>query len=105
MIPLVGTTGVWVLVIVCGFLRSGASALVNVMIFEVKGVGATYGGTATGLASTISMIGAFLAPPIGNSLATETNPGNPFYFWAALAAVSLPLVFFLQNRTGQSAPR
>lgn len=102
LIPTAGTAGVWTLVIICGFLRSGASTLVNVVIFETKGVGSTYGGTATGLANTISMLGAFLAPPIGNSLATEANPGNPFYFWAAMAAASLPLLFFIKNRTGQS---
>jgi MFS family permease len=101
LIPTANTTGIWLLVIACGFLRSGGSALINVIIFEVKGVGSTYGGTATGLANTISMIGAFLAPPIGNSLA-RLDPGYPFYFWAALAAMSLPLIFFLKNRTGQS---
>ena len=101
LIPLVGTGGIWVLVIACAFLRSGASALFNVIIFETKGVGSTYGGTATGLASTISMVGAFLAPPLGNSLA-ETDPGYPFFFWAGLAAMALPMVFFIKNRTGQS---
>jgi MFS family permease len=101
LIPQVGMAGIWVLVIACGFLRSGASALVNVMIFEIKGVGSTYGGTATGLANTISMVGAFLAPPIGNSLA-DINPGYPFFFWAGLATLSLPMLFFLKNRPGQS---
>jgi hypothetical protein len=71
------------------------------MIFEMKGVGSTYGGTATGLANTISMVGAFLAPPLGNSLA-DINPGYPFFFWAGLAALSLPLLFLIKNRTGQS---
>jgi len=101
LIPTANTTGIWLLVIACGFLRSGGSALINVIIFEVKGVGSTYGGTATGLANTISMVGAFLAPTIGNSLA-RLDPGYPFYFWAALAAMSLPMIFFLKNRTGQS---
>jgi hypothetical protein len=55
----------------------------------------------TGLANTISMVGAFLAPPIGNSLA-DINPGYPFFFWSALSAVSLPMAFFIKNRTGQS---
>ena len=101
LLPLVNTTGVWALIIACGFLRSGASALFNVMIFEIKGIGATYGGTAIGLANTISMVGAFLAPPLGNSLA-DINQGYPFYFWAFLAALSLPMLFFIKNRTGQS---
>jgi predicted MFS family arabinose efflux permease len=101
LIPRAGPAGIWLLVIACGFLRSGASALFNVMIFEIEGVGGTYGGTATGLANTISMVGAFLGPPLGNSFA-DINPGYPFYFWAVLAALALPMVFFIKNRTGQS---
>jgi predicted MFS family arabinose efflux permease len=101
LIPLAGTAGVWVLVIACGFLRSGASALFNVVIFEIKGVGSTYGGTATGLSNTISMVGAFLGPPLGNSLA-RFNAGYPFFFWSGLAALSLPMIFLIKNRTGKS---
>jgi predicted MFS family arabinose efflux permease len=100
LIPKASTAGIWALVVACGFLRSGGSALFNVIIFEVEGIGGTYGGTATGLANTISMVGAFLGPPLGNSLA-EINAGYPFYFWAALATAALPMVFFIKNRTGQ----
>jgi predicted MFS family arabinose efflux permease len=101
LMPLVNAPGVWTLLIVGGLLRSGASALFAVMIFEIKGVGKIYGGTATGLANTISMVGAFLGPPLGNSFA-DINPGYPFYFWGAMAAIPLPLLFFIKNRTGQS---
>jgi NNP family nitrate/nitrite transporter-like MFS transporter len=101
LLPLVNTMGIWVLIIACGFLRSGASALFNVMIFEIKGVGSTFGGTAIGLANTVSMVGAFLAPPLGNSLA-DINQGYPFFFWSGLAAISLPMLFLIKNRTGQS---
>jgi predicted MFS family arabinose efflux permease len=101
LLPLVNATGVWVLLIVGGFLRSGSSALFTVMIFEIKGVGGTYGGTAMGLANTVAMLGAFLGPPLGNSLA-EINPGYPFFLWAGMSAISLPLLLFIKNRTGQS---
>ena len=77
LLPFVNATGIWLVLIITGFFRSGAGSLFNVMIFETKGVGGTYGGTATGLANTISMVGAFLAPPLGNSLA-EINAGLPF---------------------------
>jgi sugar phosphate permease len=100
LLPPANTAGIWVLVIACAFLRSG-SVLFNVMIFEVEGIGSTYGGTATGLANTISMVGAFLAPPLGNSLA-KIDPGYPFFFWAGLAALALPMLFFVKNRTGRS---
>jgi hypothetical protein len=51
--------------------------LLNTLIFEIKGIGGTYGGTAIGLASSIGMLGAFFAPPIGNSLEVF-GAGTPF---------------------------
>ncbi len=70
------------------------------MIFEMEGVGSAYSGTALGLANTIGMIGAFLAPPLGNSL-TVFNPGLPLTFWALLSALGLPFFFFLKERRGK----
>jgi MFS family permease len=100
LLPFVNTTGIWLVIIFTAFLRSGAGSLFNVMIFEAKGVGSTYGGTATGLASTISMVGAFLAPPLGNSLA-DIDAGLPFIFWSVLAAVGIPLLFLIKSKTRQ----
>jgi MFS family permease len=100
LLPYVNSTGVWILLIAGGFLRSGASALFNVIIFEMKDVGSTYGGTATGLASTISMVGAFAAPPLGNAL-EAIDPGLPFVFWGGLAALGLPLLFFLKGNPNE----
>jgi predicted MFS family arabinose efflux permease len=98
VLPFINTFSIWIMLVICGFLRSGAGSLFNVMIFETKGVGGTYGGTAVGLASTISMVGAFLAPPLGNSLASATHPGLPFAFWACLAAAGIPLLFLIKNK-------
>jgi NNP family nitrate/nitrite transporter-like MFS transporter len=97
LLPYVNTTGIWLLIAISGFIRAGAGSLFNVMIFETQGVGATYGGTAIGLASTISMLGAFLAPPLGNSL-VQFNEGLPFTFWACLAAVGIPLLFLIKTK-------
>ncbi len=98
LLPYVSHLGIWIILIVGGFLRSGISPIFNVMIFETKGVGSTYGGTATGLATTISMFGAFAAPPLGNAL-ESIDPGFPFVFWGVLAALGLPLIFMLKSRT------
>jgi predicted MFS family arabinose efflux permease len=97
LLPFVNTLGVWLVIIIANFLRSGSSALFNVMLLENKDIGSTYGGTAIGLASTISMVGAFLAPPLGNSLA-DINQGLPFILWAGLAALGIPLMFFIKKR-------
>ena len=101
VLPFVNTLGVWLMLITIGFLRSGAGSLVNIMIIESKGVGGTYGGTAIGLASTVSMVGAFLAPPLGNSL-VSINQGFPFIFWACLAAAGIPLLLLIKTRVDRS---
>lgn len=96
LIPLVGTTGVWVLLVMGGLIRTGVTALANTLIFEIKGVGGTYGGTAIGLTNTLGMLGAFAAAPVGNSL-TAFNGDMPLFFWALLAAVALPLLLLLKE--------
>jgi MFS transporter, NNP family, nitrate/nitrite transporter len=97
LVPFVNRSGIWALVIISSFLRAGAGSLYNVMIFEMEGVGARYGGTAIGLANTISMAGAFLAPPIGNHL-SSIGPAAPFIFWGCLAAGGIPLILSVKSR-------
>ena len=99
LLPATRGPALWVLLVVSAFLRSACFAVTNVLIFRIEGVGGTYGGTAMGLVSTIGMLGGFLAPPLGNSLA-DISPGMPFLFWAAMSAASLPL-FILLRRTGK----
>jgi hypothetical protein len=96
LIPFVNPTGIWLLIIMSGFLRAGAGSLFNVIIFEDPAIGATYGGTAIGLANTIAMIGAAAAPPLGNSL-EQYGEGMPFLLWASLAAAST-LMLLLFNK-------
>jgi MFS family permease len=97
LIPLASGPAIWLLVAWGGLMRSGAQSIITVMIFETKGIGSTYGGTAVGLSNTIAMLGAFAAPPIGNSL-TFFSPGAPLYFWGALAATGIPLVYMIKDR-------
>jgi MFS family permease len=96
LMPFVDGIGIWAVLIFSGFIRSGGPTLLTVMIFENKEVGSTYGGTATGLTNTIAMVGAFLAPPLGNSLA-DIDPRWPFLFWAGLAFLSLPMLLLLKK--------
>jgi MFS family permease len=96
LIPLVNETGVWILLVIGGLIRTGVTSLATTMIFEIKGVGGTYGGTAIGLTNTLGMVGAFAAPPIGNSL-TAFNDHAPLYFWAILGAIALPLLFLVKE--------
>jgi len=96
LVPLVNPTGVWIVLIAGGILRSGVAALANTMVFEIKGVGGTYGGTAIGLTTTMGMLGAFVSPPIGNSL-THFNDDLPIFFWAILSVVALPLLLMVKE--------
>jgi hypothetical protein len=81
---------------VASFLRSSAFAVSNVLLFNLKGVGSTNGGTGVGLQTSIGMLGAFAAPPLGNSLIVFGNY-VPFFFWGGLAALSFPLFLFLRE--------
>ena len=96
LLPFITAVGVWILLVLNGFLRTGLFALLNVMVLENGEVGASYSGTAVGLVSTFGMIGAFLAPPLGNSL-TAFGPGLPFILWAVLSATGLPLFLLLRD--------
>jgi len=96
LLPLVNETGVWILLILGGLIRTGVTSLANTLIFEIKGVGGRYGGTAIGLTNSLGMLGAFAAPPIGNSL-TAFNDDMPLYFWAILGIIALPLLFLVKE--------
>lgn len=96
LLSVVGGAMVWVSVIIASIARDGFMAVTITMITETEGVGAAYAGTALGLAMTLSRVGGIISPPVGNSLA-GINPGLPFIFWAALAAVALFGFRFLKD--------
>jgi nitrate/nitrite transporter NarK len=72
-LPFCKGTMIWVIIIITGLTRTGVAVLFNVVVIELKEVGSEYSGTAIGLTSTLGMAGAFLAPPLGNSLETYNN--------------------------------
>jgi hypothetical protein len=59
-------------------------------------VGGTFSGTAIGLTNTLGMLGAFVSPPIGNSL-TAFNADLPIFFWAILGVAALPLLLMVKE--------
>jgi len=97
LLSVAGGTMVWASVIIAGIVRDGFMAVLMTTIIETDGVGTAYAGTAMGLVLTLSRLSGFLSPPIGNSLA-GVNPGLPFVFWAALAAVALFGFCFLRQK-------
>lgn len=98
-IPFVNDAGVWILMMVAGFLMDGFMALFTAMLLETEGVGPALSGTAIGVVFTISQLGSSVSPPIGNAL--DSFGGHwPFIFWALLGAVAL-VPFMFVKETGR----
>jgi cyanate permease len=98
LLSIFGGSATWVAVVMVGLVQESFFALAITMIMETRGIGATYAGTALGLGTTMSGLGGFFGPPIGNRLA-EINPRFGFAFWAAMAAAGL-VVFRFVEETG-----
>jgi MFS family permease len=93
---------VWGAVIMAGMVRDGFMAVFFTTTMETDGVGPTYAGTASGFVLIFSGLGALIAPPLGNSLASIT-PELPFAFWAGMALAGLMGIYAAQEPGPESA--
>ncbi len=98
LMSVVSGVAIWPLVILLGSVRQAWAAISITMVIEAKRVSGAYAGTALGLRNTVTGLGNFFGPPVGNSIAT-INPGFGFIFWSALALAAL-LVFHFVEETG-----
>jgi NNP family nitrate/nitrite transporter-like MFS transporter len=89
LLSVAGGVLIWVLVIMALIPRDGFMAVLVTTLTETEGVGAVYAGTALGLTMTLSRLGGFISPPLGNSLASPANPSLPFILWAAMGIIAL----------------
>lgn len=96
LVAVVQGTLIWPAVLLAGVVRDGYMAITMTAMMEVKGVGARYAGTATGLLMAVMGIGAVLAPPVGNSLAAISSSA-PFVFWAGLALLGFGGYWFVRE--------
>jgi MFS family permease len=94
---------VWPIVIFTGVAQEGLAAVVITMVMETEGVGTKYAGTALGLSWTLSGLGGFFSPPLGNRLAV-INPSFAFIFWSAMAAISLLAIHFAKETGWKKKP-
>ena len=99
LIPYAGGAGIWVLMILAGFLMDSFMAIFTALLLETEGVGPALSGTAIGVVFTIAQLGNAVFPPVGNWLASFSQSW-PFLFWAALGAAAL-VPFFLVKETGK----
>jgi MFS family permease len=85
-----------VAVLIAGMARDGFMATVMTAIIEVKGIGARFAGSATGLNMSVLGIASGFAPPVGNWLA-KFGSGLPFLFWASLVFSGVVACLFLRQ--------
>ncbi|TLN17426.1 MFS transporter [bacterium] len=86
---------IWVAVVCAGLMRDTFMAIFTTMVIETRKVGAAYAGTATGFTMALGSLNNFVAPPIGNSLASLW-PGAPFAFWSALCVLGIICIVFVE---------
>jgi predicted MFS family arabinose efflux permease len=84
-LSLASGAAIWVLMAMIGSVRDGFMGIYFTRVTESRGVGSTYSGMAIGFSMVFIGIGNLIAPPLGNSLASQTLPGAPLIFWAAMA--------------------
>ena len=85
-----------VAVLIAGIARDGFMAITMTAIIEVKGVGARFAGSATGLNMSVMGIVSVFAPPVGNWL-VKFGSGLPFLFWASLVFLGCVAYLFLRQ--------
>ena len=95
---------IWGAVVVAGLVRDGFMAIFLTMIFEVKGVGLKYSGTAIGFTMIFMGIGNLVAPPLGNAL-DALAASAPFIFWATLIVIGSLCIALTTEREPDLAGR
>ena len=99
LIPFASGAGVWILMMLSGFLMDGFMALFTTMLLETEGVGSALSGTAIGVVFTVAQLGSAISRPIGNGLASFGQQW-PFIFWAFLGVLAL-IPFMFVKETGK----
>lgn len=99
LIPVVDGVMIWGLMVVYGLVQGAMFPLFIVIQIEQKGVGARYAGTAVGLTTSLGMIGAFAAQPLGLNLIQYFGEGAPLFFWAGLYFISIIGFFYVKETT------
>ncbi|MBI2909799.1 MAG: MFS transporter [Chloroflexi bacterium] len=103
LLPLADGIMVWIVMVLVGVFMDGFMAVSITMVQETAGVRATHSGAALGVVFTISLLGASLSPPSGNSLAS-ISAGLPFLFWAGLSVLAAVTLAFARE-TGHPASK
>lgn len=82
---------VWPVVVAMGLFHDVFMTITITMVVQTAGIGPALAGTALGIMMSLSRVGGFVSPPLGNSLAA-LGTGLPFLFWAGFAVAMLVLL-------------
>jgi MFS family permease len=96
LLPIVGSAAFWGILVMLGVFRTAYTSLSNTMVLETEEFGFAYSGTGIGLVYTLMRTGAFVASPLGNSLAVIST-GMPFVFWTALFVCGAVILIFVKE--------
>lgn len=102
LLPYLTGGALWAVAIIGGFVLPGCIPLLFAELLQIEDMRLIYAGTALGVMQATGHLGAFVAPIIGDVLATG-NPELPFTFWASLAILSLVSLVFIRERKHQTA--
>ncbi|MGD9117513.1 MAG: MFS transporter [Dehalococcoidia bacterium] len=107
LVPVMGDSMVWVIMVLVGVCRDGFMAIALTISTETEGVGVVYAGTAMGLTQTLMSVGGLISPALGNSLADPANPAvpYPFFVWSAFGLLSLVAFCFVKETGWRSKPQ
>lgn len=84
-------------VLLAGMMRDAFMGIFFTTVMEIRGIGATYTGSAVGFLYIFFGTGSMLSPPLGNSLAAF-GAGVPFLFWAGMVGLAFVSLLFLDPK-------
>jgi MFS family permease len=96
LLPIASSAALWSILVMLGIFHTAYTSLSNTMVLETDEFGFAYSGTGIGLVYTLMRTGAFVASPLGNSLAT-ISAGMPFVFWTALFVCGAVILMFVKE--------
>lgn len=98
----VNGVGVYPAIALAGMVRDGFMGVFITLIIETEGIGKLYAGTATGFVMSLGAIGMWIAPSLGNSLAS-VMPSAPFIVWSLLTLIGFIALYFFREHNRANA--
>jgi MFS family permease len=93
LLPVTEGGTIYALMLLAGISFDSFASLIVTTLLETEGIGSIRSGIVLGTIITMSQLGNFVIPPLGNSMAA-ISVGAPFFLWSGISALALvPLIF------------